>query len=537
MNKGHDPFEEIAQEAWPVIEQLLARAPDESSAKADAAVLPFAPPASVPAADDQAPKRRRKRAAKDDADGAGDDLAPRSWGYSVEQLNEEYALVLMGSKAVVFLEQPDAPVSDQQRFLTIEAFNAWFANRFTEYIDRNGDKKVVTWAKAWLQNRDRRSYKGIEFHPDPENAPGTRGYLNLWSGFAVEPAPKHNGYSIFRDHVFNNVCGGDPDLYNWVSGFFAQMVQAPRERPGVALVLRGKMGSGKTKVGEVFGSLFPRHYFLVDDPRYVTGQFNAHMATCLLLQADEAVWAGDKAAEGRLKGLITAPIQQIEAKGIDPIRLPNYVRLIMTSNEDWVVPAGKDERRFAVLDVDPRVAQNRDYFREMDEELKGGGLAALLHDLMAFNLSSIELGRIPRTAALLEQKVRSLNSIDSWWLERLMAGTATRAGSHWPDMVPCASLFDDYLAAAERIGIKRKQEEIVFGIAMAKLVPGLGKKRTTAELKDSSGVLQLRRAWCYVLPPLEECRAAWDAALNQPMSWPSDDGPGANPRGESEEFA
>ena len=53
----------------------------------------------------------------------------------------------------------------------------------------------------------------------------------------------------------------------------------------------------------------------------MTGQFNAHMASCLLLQADEAVWAGDKAAEGRLKGLITSPIQQIEAKGVDPIRL------------------------------------------------------------------------------------------------------------------------------------------------------------------------------------------------------------------------
>ena len=108
--------------------------------------------------------------------------------------------------------------------------------------------------------------------------------------------------------------------------------------------------------------------FLVDDPRYVTGQFNAHMASCLLLQADEAVWAGDKAAEGRLKGLITAPMQQIEAKGIDPVRLDNYVRLLMTSNEEWVVPAGKDERRFAVLDVDPRCAQQHEYFAEMDQK-------------------------------------------------------------------------------------------------------------------------------------------------------------------------
>ena len=213
----------------------------------------------------------------------------------------------------------------------------------------------------------------------------------MWGGFAVKPKPKSRGYSNFDDHLLNNVCRGNRDIYRWLFGFFAHMVQRPRERIGVALVMRGKMGSGKTKVGEIFGSLLPRHYCLVDDPRYVIGQFNAHMGNCLLLQADEAVWAGDKAAEGRLKGLVTSPFQQIEAKGVDPIRLKNYVRLIMTSNEDWVVPAGKDERRFCVLDVDPRCAQNHDYFREMDEQLDDGGREALLADLLAFDLSTVNL--------------------------------------------------------------------------------------------------------------------------------------------------
>ena len=34
----------------------------------------------------------------------------------------------------------------------------------------------------------------------------------------------------------------------------------------------------------------------------------------------QAVWAGDKAAEGRLKGLITSPFQQIEAKVVNRLR-------------------------------------------------------------------------------------------------------------------------------------------------------------------------------------------------------------------------
>ena len=63
------------------------------------------------------------------------------------------------------------------------------------------------------------------------------------------------------------------------------------------------MGAGKTKVGEIIGSVIPAHYFQVDDPRYIVGNFNAHMASCLLLQAEEAVWAGDQARRGPIEGL------------------------------------------------------------------------------------------------------------------------------------------------------------------------------------------------------------------------------------------
>jgi hypothetical protein len=305
-------------------------------------------------------------------------------------------------------------------------------------------------------------------------------------------------------------------------GTFAHMMQKPRERLGTAIVMRGGMGTGKTIVGEIIGSLIVAHYFLVDDPRYVTGNFNAHMASCLLLQADEAVWAGDKAAEGRLKGLITSPHQFIEAKGIDPIRLTNYVRLIMTSNEHWVVPAGKDERRFAVFDVDPRCAQNHAYFAEMREEMDSGGREALLADLLAFDLGSVDLRKIPHTEALLEQKIRSLDSVDSWWFERLMSGATARHGSEWQRTVWTVGLFEDYVTTAERIGVKRKTEETVFGMRLRKLVPDLTKRRRKLMVPGKHGADELRWVWVYMLPPVEECRAAFEAAVGQTIAWPRD---------------
>jgi Family of unknown function (DUF5906) len=447
---------------------------------------------------------------------------PRELGFSVDGINQEYALVLLGSRAVVFLEQPNAPIEDQKRVLSIKAFKHWHANKFTEYRAASGRVCRTTWAGRWLTSPGRRSYFGIEFYPDTNDAPGTEGYLNLWSGFAYEPAPSPNSsrYKTFKDHLFNNVAQGNPALYNWVFGFFAHIVQRPRERVGTALVLRGGMGTGKSKVGEVFGALFPRHWFLVDEPRYVTGQFNTHLATCLLLQADEAVWAGDKAAEGRLKGLITSSFQQIEPKGIDPIRLPNYVRLLMTSNEDWVVPAGKDERRFAVLDIDSRCAQKAEYFREMDEELKNGGYEHLLADLLRFDLSKVNLRQVPRTAALLEQKLRTLDSVDSWWFSRLTAAAPTARASQWQELVPTASLYNDYLLASEKVGVKRKLDEASFGIKLKKIVPHIDRVRRTLDIEDEHGGFKRDRVWCYAMPSLAEAREHFAKSVNQPVAWP-----------------
>jgi Family of unknown function (DUF5906) len=340
------------------------------------------------------------------------------------------------------------------------------------------------------------------------------------------PNPDWRYYKTFRDHLLNNVCDGDEALFRWLFAFLAHIIQRPRERLGIALVLRGKRGAGKTKVGEVIGALFKRHWFLVDSARYVTGQFNAHMASCLMLQADEAVWAGDKAAEGRIKGLITAPTQFIEAKGVDPVPLANYVRLMLTSNEDWVVPAGKDERRFVVLDINPRCAKNATYFAEIDAEMAAGGLEHLLGDLLAFDLSSVDLRNFPRTEALLEQKMNSLSPIDSWWADRLMSGTTTRDSDKWERVIHTDKLFNDYIAVSDQVGIKRKSAQISFGSALKSLLPAaLKRDKHTTLVGDGPGRLVKKRVPCYFLPSLAEARALFETAVEQRIEWPPEDEP------------
>lgn len=456
---------------------------------------------------------------------------------AVERMNREWAFVLIGSRAVVIREMREGPIEDRTRVVGLDAFKALFQNQTARYtgfvVDDKGERApFVRYAKLaplWLSSRNRRTCMGVEFFPDPADAPGTKGYFNLWRGYAVAPSTeppdqRARRYATFRDHILTNVCCGDPALFRWVWSWFAHMVQRPRERIGTALVLRGKMGVGKTVAGEVIGSLFPSHYFLVDDPRYLTGQFNAHMSSCILLQVDEGFWAGDKAAEGRLKGLVTGTAQMIEAKGIDPIRLANYVRLIFSSNEGWVVPAGMDERRFAVLDVSDLCKENHGYFRQIFEEMENGGRAALLADLLALDLDASDapnLRVIPKTGALLDQKIQSLDHVAAWWFERLTAGAQTRRGHEWRDAVPIETLVDDYVKSAERVGVRRRSESTVLGMKMRQLIPGLRQTRRAEWVDDGSGTgaTVSRRVNCYLFPRLEACRAAFEAAVGQSVDW------------------
>lgn len=514
-----DPHAQIAD----MVESAFAVAEDREPLSAESLRALLRPPTGAPAL--------KVLATREDADAAVAAAiaampVPEAWGFDIDSMNREFALVLMGSKAVIVREMPQAKVEDRVRILSIEAFRAYFSNRRTQVVDSDGKIRVTTWANCWLGHCDRRQFDGIEFHPDPANAGGTENYLNLWRGFSVEPKADAGRYDIFRDHLLTNVCRGDADLFRWLFGWFAHLVQRPRERVGTALVFRGRMGTGKTKIGEVIGSLIADHYFLVDDPRYITGQFNAHMASCLLMQAEEAVWAGDKAAEGRLKSLITSSMQMIEAKGVDPVRVENYLRLIMTSNEDWVVPAGKEERRFAVFTIGDHARENHGYFQDMQEELDAGGYQALLADLLAFDLSTVNLRQIPKTEALLEQKIRSLKHVERWWLDCLHRGSIYRGGADWQTEVPKPHVVAEYLADGDRTGVRHRAGETELGISIRKLVPALMEGRKQIRVDD--GDFKRVRTWCF--PSLDECRAAFEELVGQTITWPRDerDGEGAS---------
>ena len=437
----------------------------------------------------------------------------------VDRYNEQFALTLIGDKAVVIWEKQDDfnPLLVVPDYVSVTAFGQIFGNEFVQL-----GKQEVPAPKYWMSHERRRTYHGVVFEPGR----ATRNKYNLWRGFAFEPDP-NGDWSHFDAHLRENVASGNESLYNWIMAWFAQIVQQPDYLPGTSLALRGNMGSGKTVVGQHMGALFPQHYVYIDDNRYLTGQFNAHMAQSILLHADEAFFAGDPRHAGRLKGMVTARTNRIEKKGIDSFEVNNYQRLFISTNSSWVLPAGWDERRSAVIDVSDGKKQDRPYFREMERQMKDGGFEGLLYHLMNLDLSTIDVGVIPQTSALHDQKVHSLESSARFWYECLWNGEIC-PGKYlgWPDEISTETIYSSYLDRSIKWGERRRVSEIQFGKDLKMMAPdgALNRVKISHKVMRADGFSETVRGWGYRLPSLEACRQSFDAALQFHTEWPTEDG-------------
>jgi hypothetical protein len=439
---------------------------------------------------------------------------------------------------VVLRERRDYRGRFDISLLSVDAFKVKFAN---EKYEVNGSP--VSIGLLWLNSRNRRDLDGICFLPTgiegyETGAETPDGWYNLWRGFAVTPDPSEAGLKKLdrlKDHILQNVAMGDEKISLWVWGFFAHMYQRPMERVGVALALRGGQGSGKTILGKIMGHPLGPHYALISSAKHLTGEFNAHMKSTLLLQADEGFWAGDKAAEGVLKSLVSSEEHFIEGKGLDAVPVLNLICLLITSNNDWVVPAGMDERRMAVLDIGEGRKQNRAYFKAIEDDMKSGGYEALLHYLLTFDLTQVDLGTIPKTAALLEQKIESLSTEQAFWFEVLQRGAPWPGTDLWIEKIDCERLFKTYVQHSELIGVRRRASQTKFGSVLHKLIPDLRKERPWVHMENERGEQVKRRRWVYAVPDLTACRQFMDEKLGQPVNWPKppppDDpeGAGENP--------
>jgi len=263
-------------------------------------------------------------------------------------------------------------------------------------------------------------YQSICFKPKQQ----TMVDYNLWKGFPLEPIL--GDIDPFLAFLYEALVEEEA---KHVLDFFAHMIQKPYEKPRFCLVLKGGKGTGKNTVEQTLGKelLHASHYYRTSQAEHFFGQFNAHLITNILCVLQEFAWSKKSSYDSLLKEMITETSKAIDQKYKSQMMIDSYSRLVITSNEDWVVPAGgKDERRYCVItfpkEVSPALKSKLDALYAWKAKSPLVASAALMHYLTSRDLRAYSIDKAPHTKGLEEQKRHALKGIEEFVFQALSNG-------------------------------------------------------------------------------------------------------------------
>jgi ABC-type cobalamin/Fe3+-siderophores transport system ATPase subunit len=318
---------------------------------------------------------------------------------------------------VIYKIDPDGGVTAQRP----GGFNNFFACRQA----RCDDGKLISASAAWRRSLKRREHEQIGYWPEDHGCPDNS--YNLWQGWGV--TPKLGVWSIIYDHILGVIADGDKNNASYIIDWCAHMVQRPWEKPGVALVLIGQQGTGKTLLTHIVARVIGRQNTLITaNGKKLFAQFNWHLADKMLIGAEEAFFAENRELSDQLKHLLTGDEIEVEQKFGQRMSIKSLHRMIMTSNHANVIEMSDDERRFFVCDVSDKRRGDETYFAPLWRVAKGednATLAAFMHELKTRDIANWRPEPAARDVSALHSGRQKLVSL----LRRRASGEIQRSPS------------------------------------------------------------------------------------------------------------
>lgn len=460
------------------------------------------------------PKSSLMLAGGDGRAGGGESSRKDGGSDRIDELNEKHAVIPIGGRVLVLNREWD-PVMERP-LLTFSDRSNFEIRYCNQRIWHQGED--VPLGKLWMEHPSRREYDGMVFLPGNE-APG---YLNLWMGWGAEPKP--GCCRRFLDFVADVICDGDDQLTEYLISWCAHLVQRPAELPETALVLRGDEGIGKNTFVDALKEIVGlSHFLLLSSLNQVTGRFSGHLANALLVFCNESVWGGDKSSQGVLKSMITDDVQPIEYKGRDLIIVRSFRRFIFATNEHWAVPRGHDDRRYVITDVSARHKRDHAYFSAIRDELRDGGVSALMHYLSEYDISQWHPRQVPDRLQERgwEMKIESAGSAGQWWFDMLHRGWliedcgayADENRESWPLLVASEQMRNIYLRWCHDQKVAHTEKSSLLGKYLHAW--GVAATRPSADNPD--------RKPFYRVPDLERARLKFGRVFSIPAKvWATD---------------
>jgi hypothetical protein len=415
-----------------------------------------------------------------------------------QRLRERYDRIMAGMNrrycvindhgATWILHEVDNPLRPGFRNLyrqTAQHFRLLYENKRLSLIvpaptSKDSDatkRRTRSWADWWLEWEGRRTFLDVAFAPGQTLKPEV---YNLWPGWAVEPRkPQASaGWPLMQRHMLRVLCSRNRIWFDYLLDVLADMIQNPGRVGQVSIVLRGGEGVGKGIFGSYLMRIFGSCGLHLTNSLHLQGRYNVHLQNCIFLFADEAYWPGDKAFEGAMRGMITEEDLAIEAKYQNLYSTINCLHLLISSNNEWVVPMAIDARRFFVLDVLDLHRGDTAYFdalvRERDH---GNGPAAMLWDLQHRDLHGFDIRQVPETPAGAKQRRLSLDTVKEYWVTTLERGYpfhgrhGVRSLLQWREVYTTELLWNGYQEFCRDTNRQQRQTRAELTALLSRLYP------------------------------------------------------------------
>jgi hypothetical protein len=243
----------------------------------------------------------------------------------------------------------------------------------------------------------------------------------------------------------------------------------------------------------------------------------------LFLVCDEALYAGDKEAQGIFKALVTEDRMVIEQKFHDSMEVTNSLSMVFCSNNVLkAVPVGEGDRRSTIIQVSGHHKNDRAYFDGLKEALDDGERAAFLDAMLKRDLSAYNR-RVPFTTdAKLEAVRANAGPTATWWIEhvesgqlpgleesiRLMGLKEGQPGTDWdkePVVVLTDPMWSDFQSWQQHQRIY-PEKQIEWGKTLEHICPDRNKTHPWVQGGGEDPIAERkRRAWGYTYPPRSRC--------------------------------
>jgi len=269
--------------------------------------------------------------------------------------------------------------TEEQDNLTLINRNE-FKNKFENIIcdsvvkSKNGyqinDSQFIN---VWFKDPDNRTYDRIDFLPR-QTVP--LGVYNTFKGFKIDKVILTEKIDIKTTLIykhFMNLCNNEEPVINYVSKWLARKIQKPYKLTNTAILFRSIEGCGKDTFFDWFGhSILGNRYYVNEDKiEDIFGKFNPAIENKIIVVINETNGKDTKEVESSIKNALTRKINSIQYKGKTQFDNTNNIGYIFFSNQENPIKIDINDRRFQAIQCNNEIANNREYFKALREEIEG----------------------------------------------------------------------------------------------------------------------------------------------------------------------